>query len=221
MRVAIIDDHPLAASGVQSALREAGFDAVTIDPTRGEAVCEPGSEAPDLALVDLTLGDEPDGGMSFIGPLIDDGSCVVMLSGVSDELRLAACVAAGAHGVLSKALAIDEIVLAVESIDSGAPVMSQAERDRLLALHREAEWERANTAALLSKLSGREIQVLASLVRGYNVQSIADTSFVSTSTVRSQVKAILRKLNVRSQLEAVALVHRLGWNPPTIDESPQ
>jgi DNA-binding NarL/FixJ family response regulator len=48
---------------------------------------------------------------------------------------------------------------------------------------------------------------------GEPAESIAEHSFVSLATVRSQIRAILQKLDVRSQLAAVALARDAGWPP--------
>ena len=66
-------------------------------------------------------------------------------------------------------------------------------------------------------LSRREGEVLCLLMEGHSVAKIAESSFVSIGTVRTQVKAILRKLGVNSQAAAVALAYRSGW--PDADPS--
>lgn len=65
---------------------------------------------------------------------------------------------------------------------------------------------------LFAILTEREQHVLAELMDGHCAEEIANASFVSISTVRSQIKAILQKLGVNSQLAAVALARRLGWS---------
>jgi DNA-binding NarL/FixJ family response regulator len=70
----------------------------------------------------------------------------------------------------------------------------------------------------LERLTPREAQVLRELMAGHQVGEIARTWFVSETTVRTQVKAILTKLEVRSQLAAVGLAHRAGWQPPDAAE---
>ena len=61
------------------------------------------------------------------------------------------------------------------------------------------------------RLSPRERTVLAALVEGESVTDIAARAVVSVATVRTQVRAILEKVGVCSQLEAVALAHKHGW----------
>jgi DNA-binding NarL/FixJ family response regulator len=61
-------------------------------------------------------------------------------------------------------------------------------------------------------LTAREREVLAGLLDGLRPSDIAERHFVSVTTVRNQVQSILTKLNVSSQLEAVAAAHRTGWS---------
>lgn len=64
-------------------------------------------------------------------------------------------------------------------------------------------------------LTRREKQVLQALMRGETADEISRSSYVSLTTVRSQIRSILTKLGVSSQLAAVALAYRSGWSAPT------
>ena len=64
------------------------------------------------------------------------------------------------------------------------------------------------------QLGQRESQVLAELVAGRQVRQIAAEGSVSEATVRTQVKSVLSKLGVGSQLAAVSMAHRAGWRGP-------
>ena len=61
------------------------------------------------------------------------------------------------------------------------------------------------------RLTSREQQVLHALADGRSVACIAEDWFVSEATVRSQVRGVLLKLGVSSQLEAVARATKAGW----------
>jgi DNA-binding NarL/FixJ family response regulator len=61
-------------------------------------------------------------------------------------------------------------------------------------------------------LTARESAVLAMLMDGQSVARISAAWYVSEATVRTQVRAVLQKLGVNSQLEAVALATRAGWS---------
>jgi DNA-binding NarL/FixJ family response regulator len=90
-------------------------------------------------------------------------------------------------------------------------VLHPAERDRLLVRLRSYRAGRRRDLAPFETLTPREQQVLRALSVGLTVPRIAERWVVSEATVRSQVHAVLRKLDVRSQLEAVAAATRVGW----------
>jgi DNA-binding NarL/FixJ family response regulator len=89
--------------------------------------------------------------------------------------------------------------------------MSRAERDELLEEWRRVRRDHDSVRHRLDRLTHREREVLGELVEGHGVHDIASTDVVSEATVRTQVKSILAKLEVSSQLAAVGLAHRVGW----------
>ena len=87
----------------------------------------------------------------------------------------------------------------------GETLLDPVERERLLHQLRQHRVTRKRDLAPFERLTPREQQVLRALSVGLTVPRIAQAWVVSEATVRSQVHAVLRKLDVRSQLEAV------GW----------
>lgn len=78
-------------------------------------------------------------------------------------------------------------------------------------------------ARAFKHLTPRERQVLLALMRGATAQQICKESYVSLPTVRSQIRSVLSKLGVRSQLAAVVVAYRSGWpatEPNQADQSP-
>jgi DNA-binding NarL/FixJ family response regulator len=63
-----------------------------------------------------------------------------------------------------------------------------------------------------NKLTPRETVILEHLMKAHTIAEIADCYTVTKDTVRSQVKSILHKLEVRSMLAAVVLAYRSGWH---------
>ena len=91
------------------------------------------------------------------------------------------------------------------------PTLPLAVRYRLedeLRAHRT--WLREGRRPL-ERLTAREREVLQDLANGHLARDIADRSSVAISTVRSQIKSILGKLGVRSQIQAVAMATRSRW----------
>ena len=218
-RVTVVDDHALFAESLVIALRGQSVDArsvvpevsSTTFPQLGRAIVE---SRPHLVLLDLDLGVVGDT-MRMLATLAGGNLSVIVVTGSADRVRRGEALAKGARAVISKSAPFAEILDAVNRTRNGLPVMSRAERDELVGAYREATEYRRELHTKFSQMTRREAEVLGQLMAGKQVTEIARTRFVSESTVRTQVKSILAKLQVSSQLTAVGLGHQLGWRPPS------
>jgi len=213
--VLLVDDHELLAGTLALALRQLGHDVHTSAWASPEAVVEAARDlAPAVVLLDLELGEALGTGLDLIRPLNDAGARVVMVTGITDRARLGACIAAGATGVVSKATSFSSLVESVQQAVAGEPVMAETERQELVDEYRRHEQAERGRLAPFQTLTPREQVVLGHLVAGESAEAIADRLYLSLATVRSHIRAILVKLQVNSQLAAVALAHDAGWTPP-------
>lgn len=215
-RVLVVEDHGLLAESLVFALRAEGVPARHVIPDAAEQVLAAVREAaPTVVLLDLDLGAAVGDSTALIARIRALGPLVVMLTGITDRARLAACLEAGACGLLDKRVSFDGLVGAVKEVVELGSLTSRGQRDQLLS---ELRGQRSATAARMApfeRLTPRELAVLGELVAGRAADDIARRSFVSLATVRSQIRSLLQKLGVNSQLQAVALARRSGWELPT------
>lgn len=211
--VLIVDDHELVGTSLLFSLRAEGFDAHLA--CRGDADTVLSTAArlpPGLVLLDLDLGRDPKGrpldGTALVAPLTAAGWQVIILSGSDDHAGIGAALDAGAVAWVPKNAPFPALLGAVRAARDGRPAMPPERRDRLVELSRRRGAERAELAAKLARLSQREREVLTLLAQGRRAQAVADQFVVSLATVRTQIRAVLVKLEVSSQLEAVALYRR-------------
>lgn len=212
--VLVVEDHALVGVALTLALRHHGLDAHRCETGLKESVQEAAAAlTTSVALVDLHLGFGPSGevlsGAKLVPLLVADGWRVVILTGGSDEAAIAASLAAGAVGWLSKRAPFEELVTAVLDAVAGKPIISETERLRLLRLLHAQQAKDQAREAVLALLTPREREVLRALADGKRPSVIAEEAVVSLATVRAQVRSILAKLEVGSQLEAVAVLRRL------------
>jgi two-component system, NarL family, nitrate/nitrite response regulator NarL len=216
-RVMIVDDHSLFAESLVIALRATGVAAQCVVPRddvpASRLVREVRHARPDLVLLDLSLGSGIEG-TSLVSSITGFGVAVVLVTGSGDRSRHGEALAAGAIGVIHKSMPFATIVDAVSRIRAGLPVMSRETRAELVATHRDAMASQHDVRKRFQLITRREAEVLGLLMAGKQVSDIARTRVVSESTVRTQVKSILAKLQVSSQLSAVGLAHEIGWQPP-------
>jgi two-component system, NarL family, nitrate/nitrite response regulator NarL len=93
-------------------------------------------------------------------------------------------------------------------------LLTRHEREESLKLLREHERAERQRLAPFEELSRREAEILGDLMAGQTVAAIAERSYVSVGTVRTHVRAILRKLDAHSQVQAIGMARDAGWRPP-------
>jgi DNA-binding NarL/FixJ family response regulator len=216
-RIVLVEDHSLFAESLEMALHLEGFEAARVE-------MEPGMSGarllgailrlrPRTVLLDLDLGAYGDG-LSLIRPLAAARASVIVVTSTTDRARWGECLGHGARKVVPKNAPLSEIIACVRRVANGLPMMLPAEREELLECWRHRVAAEKEILKRLQQLTLREGEVLGLLMAGKQVGEIARERFVSESTVRTQVKAILAKLQVGSQLTAVGLAHRAHWTPP-------
>jgi two-component system nitrate/nitrite response regulator NarL len=214
--VLIVEDHALLAQTLVIALSAEGCRARVAELISPAMLLrEVNSLRPDVVLLDLNLGALGDG-VALVAPLTQLGARVLVVSGTTDRLRLAESVELGAVGFLSKQAPFEQLLSTVLDVVAQRPVLSTARRCELMAELRSARAARSKSLAPFNTLTPRERAVLAGLAQGQRAENIAAVAVVSEATVRSQIRSVLAKLGVNSQLEAVALVWKVGWlhTPP-------
>jgi DNA-binding NarL/FixJ family response regulator len=216
--IVIVDDHRMLAQSLGYALSAHGV-SVEIPALAEQARLLGDIErlAPCLVLLDLDLGDAVGDGAGLVGRLAAAGMRVLILSGTTQRTRFAAAVEAGAVGYVEKGCAFDVLLDTVLRAARGEDVLPAADRHELATTLRTQRRAERRRLAPFERLTGREAEVLVELAAGNCVAQIAEQSFVSVPTVRTQVRQVLAKLDVSSQLEAVALARRSGW----LDRQPQ
>lgn len=220
VRIVIVEDHVLFAESLDLALSVEGYDVRRVDvPSDGVGAGALVSTLlrlkPRIVLLDLDLGGFGDG-VRLISPLAKAGANVVVVTASADRSRWGEALRHGARATLSKSQPLNDILATVRRINAGLPVMTHEQREELLRLWHEQRRETQGIQERFAQLTARETQVLGHLMLGHTVHDIAVASVVSEATVRTQVKAILAKLHVSSQLAAVGLAHQIGWRPPAL-----
>lgn len=214
MRIVVVEDHAMFAQAMELSLRAAGHDV------RQELVGDEGCNVarifaavvrhrPHVVLLDLDLGSFGDG-QGLIAPLTLSGIAVVVVTASVHQDRWGEALAHGAQTVLTKDQPLQVIRATIQRLGEGLPVIEPDDRDALVQLWQAAGGGGVQRKERLNQLTPREMEILAHLMRGRTVAEISRRDVVSQSTVRSQIKAVLGKLGVSSQLAAVVLAHDAG-----------
>lgn len=213
--ILIVTAHQLVGWSLTYSLRAEGLAARFQPLDAARAVLEsagPVSAGIVLLDLDLPLGRDDDGdpvdGVALVAPLRAAGWQVLVLTGTAGRSRLGAALSAGAIGWVPKNASFPALLTALREARAGRTTTSATRRRELIALHHRDERGHHQLLARLDTLTARERDVLARLAAGHPAPAIAEESAVSLHTVRTQVRAVLVKLGVSSQLEAVAAYSR-------------
>lgn len=213
-RVLLVEDHELLAQSLAFTLRADGLRTERAPMHSVDAVIAAARDTPyDIVLLDLDLGESLGSGLELIKPLQETGARVVMLTAVTDTVRLAECIEAGAVGLVRKTASFEHLLSAVREAVSLGTLLSPGQRDELMAELRRQRHARAERLKPFLQLTHREQEVLRELMEGKNAEQIAQEWYVSITTVRSQIRSMLAKLHVHSQVAAVGLARRAGRPP--------
>jgi NarL family two-component system response regulator LiaR len=211
LRAIIADDDPFARRVIRDVLEKARVTVVAEARNGREAVELVVYYRPDVVLMDVVMP-EIDGILAtrrILKQLPDQ--LVIVLTGTDDEedeLGLQA-IHAGAAGFLSKDVDIDALPRAIDAVKRGEAAISRKMTMRLIERLRRAPNGSAGMRPVKSPLTAREWEVIDLLGAGMSTDGIAGDLVLSTETVRSHVKNILRKLGVSSREEALAAVERV------------
>ena len=219
MRVLIIDDHALFRVGLQGLLEQRGIEVI-------DAVAE-GSQGlqlieelnPDIVLLDLRMPD-----MSGLEVLLQAKKQkieipIVMLTTSNEEQDLVEALRNGAQGYLLKDMEPDELVSALRDIEKGKSVVAHGLTDVLAKMVQGEPIEVEKKETPFSELTPRELEILCLLADGQSNKVIARNLGISDGTVKLHVKAILRKLEVHSRVEAAVIAVEQGLKQSRANEN--
>lgn len=217
-RVVMVDQHALLAESLGVVFEMRHYDYRVVPQARGPGRIEQllssvRSLRPDVLLINADLGPTCTEA-ALIAPLAHVGVGVVVITQSTDEARWGECLARGARIVLSKSESLATVTSTVRRISRCQRVLDRAERWRLIGVYRGESAQLAAERSRLATLSPQEAEVLRLMMAGHTVTEISQLRVVAEGTVRTQVRSIRSKLQVSSQLAAVAVARRGGWVEP-------
>ena len=215
MRVLLIDDHALVRKGIEELLQSRGVQVVASVSSGEEGVRRARELSSDVILLDVKMPGM--NGVETLKQLRASGvrTPVVMLTMSREDADLRAALRAGAQGYLLKDMESEELVPALEAALRGDNVVAREMVGALAGLVRGSAGpaqEARPAAAPFADLTPRELEILEHVAMGLSNKMIARALDIADGTVKLHVKAILRKLGMRSRVEAAvaAVEHGLG-----------
>jgi len=214
------DDDLLRSALKQALLRASGFDVVAEEKTDQSVMGSVARKEPKVVVLDIDNHDEDDAlrlvaGLSAASPRIRPRVLILANQQVMDRILVRA-IKLGVNGILLRGLTQDELVYGVRQVSSGHSVLQPLLTSRLFAGIRNlgplgSREYHGDLREVLTALSPREQDVLASVAKGMSNQEIAQKFSLTVATVKSHVSRILTKLGARDRLQAalMSLQHSL------------
>lgn len=200
LRIAIVDDHPMVAEGIQSILES--YDDVDVVGTLNsgrEMIDQLDTLAPDVILMDLNMPDL--GGLTATEMVLETRpqTRIVILSMHDSPEYISSALSHGAMGYLLKDVPTDEIKLAIDTVMGGEQYLCTGAKGAITPKKGGAR----------DALTGREQTILLQLAQGQSNKEVALTLDISVRTVETHRKNIKRKLGISSTagLTRYALEH--------------
>jgi DNA-binding NarL/FixJ family response regulator len=214
-RVLIADDDDLMRAGLAELLTaDPDIDIVGQAATGRQAVERARRLAPDVVLMDVRMPDLD--GIAATRELSrrTPGAKVLILTTFEQDDYIFGALRAGASGFLLKRTRPEELIAAVHTIAAGDSLLSPSVTRRVIDRMAQQPNPELSHQAMLDTLTPRERDVLELIARGLSNREIAAALVVEESTIRTHVKRILMKLNLRDRVQAVILAYETGLNQP-------
>jgi len=209
MQVLLIDDHTLFRLGLKGLLESSDIQVIGAASTGQEGLKLAAELDPDVILLDMRIPDMD--GLAVLKSLRENGVKVpiAMLTTSSEEKDLVESLRSGAQGYLLKDMDPEELVAALHNIVSGETIVAP-QLAGILARALQDKPVEAPAKTPLSSLTPRETEIICHLAEGQSNKAIARVLGISDGTVKLHVKSILRKLKIRSRVEAAVIAVEQG-----------
>lgn len=208
LKILLADDHAVVRGGIRKFLEATKDVEIVAEATTGEEALEQVRKNDfDVMLLDISLPDL--NGLEVLKRVKRERPklTVLIFSMYPEDDFAVPAFEAGASGYLSKDSSPNQILLAIQTVASGASYVSPSMTERLLA-----GTVSAGKREPYETLSRREMEVLLMLSKGVSLTKIGEMLHLSVKTVSTYRGRVLEKLNVVSNAELTRYVvqHKLG-----------
>ena len=211
IKVLLVEDHLILAESFGALLKtDPQIEVVGMAASVKAAVELARRHEPDIVLMDVRLPDGSGLDAAMTIRSTAERTAFVFLTAYDSEETLAEAIEAGAAAFLPKSEASETVVDAIRRVANGETLIEPGQIQFALTWRRARRRMDRERQDVLRSLTRREMEVLTLLGAGSDAAAIAGRLHVSPLTVRTHIRAVLAKLDVHSQLQAVAKAQGLG-----------
>jgi len=211
IKVCLVEDQTLVRQGLQTLLDLVDDIDVIAEAKDGEEALRIIPQVkPDVVLLDMYLPKR--NGLEVLRELKQSQSLppTLILTTFDEDKFVIGGLQAGAKGYLLKDVSLDQLTRAIRILAGGGTLVHASITQRLLE---NLDRIRCNFPSIETPepLSGREVEILRLVARGYNNREIADVLAIAEGTVKNYVSSILSKMGVRDRTRAVLKALESGY----------
>jgi len=214
VRALIADDQELVRSGFRLILELAGIDVIAEAENGRDAVEPTRTLRPDVVLMDVRMPELD--GIEATRRIALSGvpSRVLILTTFDLDEYVFQALRAGASGFLLKDVGRERLVDAIRTVAAGEALVAPTVLDRLVAHYVTRPPAQLAKPPEIAGLTQRELEILTLVGRGLANPEIASELFVSLATVKTHIRHILQKVDLRDRVQAVVLAYETGLITP-------
>jgi DNA-binding NarL/FixJ family response regulator len=211
VRVLLVDDDDLMRAGLKAVLStDPGIEVVAEAGDGRAAVARVRERTVDVVLMDVRMPDLDGIAATREVLAVQPDAKVMILTTFEQDDYIFGALNAGASGFLLKRTAPEELLAAIHIVAAGDSLLSPSVTRTVIDQMARRPAPGNSESELLEELTPREREVLEKLALGLSNAEIAATLVVEESTVKTHVKRILMKLNLRDRVQAVIFAYENG-----------
>ncbi len=207
IRIAITDDHPIVIEGIRIMLKSDKEIVVSQSFSNITDMFIELDENIQVLLLDINL---PDGsGITACKDLLQKfpNLLIIALTNFEDATFIKQIMKNGAMGYLLKNTGKSELIEAIKTVLNGERYLQKNIREILL---NESLGKTATSSFFIPKLTGREKEILALIIKEFTTEEIAEMIFISVKTVESHRSNLMQKLGVKNSAGLVRVAFEKG-----------
>ena len=211
IRVLLVDDDELMRAGLAAVLSSDPTVKVVGQASTGRlALDRVRAVHPDLVLMDVRMPDLD--GIAATRRLLDAAPevKVIILTTFEQDDYIFDAIDAGAAGFLLKRTRPEELLSAIHAVAAGDSLLSPSVTRVVLQHLARQPSSTPQSSRQLAELTPRELQVLKLIAGGHSNREIAASLVIEESTVKTHIKRILTKLDLRDRIHAVIFAYETG-----------